>query len=48
MLAEINKWSQGELAVSFTNARLAAELTRLEIDGELVQFLRAFEENEDV
>jgi hypothetical protein len=48
MLAELNKWSQGELTVSFTNARLAVELTREEIDDEVAQFLQAFEENEDI
>jgi energy-coupling factor transporter ATP-binding protein EcfA2 len=46
MLAELNKWSQAEFAASFTNARLAAELLREEIDGEVVQFLQAFEDNE--
>jgi hypothetical protein len=48
MLAELNKWSQAELAVSFTNARLAAELTREEINSDVALFLQAFEENEDV
>jgi hypothetical protein len=48
MLAELNKWSQKGLAVSFTNARLAAELTREEIDDEAVRLLEAFEENEAV
>ena len=48
VLSELNKWSQSSFSVSFTNAKLAAELSRLEVDAEVVQFLEAFEQNEPV
>jgi predicted ATP-dependent endonuclease of OLD family len=48
LLTEVNKWSQKEFGVSFSNVRLAAELQRGEIDDEVVSFLQAFEENEPV
>jgi len=48
MLAELNNWFQKDFAVSFNNTKLAAELTLEEIDDEVVRFLQAFEENENV
>ena len=45
-LAELNRWSQEEFKISFTNVRLASELRPNEIDSEIRDFLSAIEFNE--
>jgi predicted ATPase len=46
LLSALTNWSQEQYGVSFSNARLAAELDRTEIDEEVIHFLQAFEYNQ--
>ena len=42
-IAGLSKWSQDKFGVSFSSARLARELTALEINSEVAQVLEAVE-----
>ena len=48
VLSKLNEWLQQNFGMSFTNRKLASELTLQEIGAEMRAFLEAFENNESL